>query len=67
MTDWPELEAARRRREAIRRIEEFVDRRMQQLEQSELISDTEQEEQKDLAVPVQGSFCRMGWTYPFFA
>ncbi len=56
MTDWPELEAARRRREAIQRIEEFVDRRMQQLEQSELISDTNQEVQKDLTVPVQDIF-----------
>jgi hypothetical protein len=56
MIDWPELEAARRRREAIRRIEEFVDRRMQQLEQSELISDTDQEVQKDLTVPIQDLF-----------
>jgi hypothetical protein len=62
MTDWPELEAARRRREAIRRIEEFVDRRMQQLEQSELISDTEQEEQKDLALPVHDLFAE--WDQP---
>ena len=62
MTDWPELEAARRRREAIRRIEEFVDRRMQQLEQSELICDTDQEEQKNLAVPVQDLFAE--WDGP---
>jgi hypothetical protein len=62
MTDWPELEAARRRREAIRRIEEFVNRRMQQLEQSELICDTEPEAQKDLAVKVQDLFAE--WDEP---
>jgi hypothetical protein len=56
MTDWPELEAARRRREAIRLIEEFVNQRMQQMEQSELISDSVQEVQKDLAEPVQDLF-----------
>ena len=56
MTDWPELEAARRRREAIRRIEEFVDRRMQQLEQSENSDDPGEQEQKDLALPVQDLF-----------
>ncbi|MDR3575773.1 MAG: hypothetical protein P4L50_18080 [Anaerolineaceae bacterium] len=62
MTDWPELEAARRRRDAIRRIEEFVDRRMQQLEQNELINDIEPEEQKDLTLPIQDLFAE--WDEP---
>ena len=62
MTDWPELDAAHRRRESIRRIEEFVDRRMVQLEQSELDSLPAQEEQKDLAAPVQDLFAE--WDKP---
>jgi hypothetical protein len=33
MIEWPELEAARRRKETIRAIEEYIDNRMKQLEQ----------------------------------